>query len=136
MKLRISRLIAKMRTSQTINQPTACVSAGDVERIVRRDFPKEHVNPVMETLGNYARESGSRELARVQAAALKLAQGDLENLQKWIYAATRDYRDVLAAAEYPQCIQRGMFALRELPAKEQQQIIDNDWKQYQEWLVQ
>jgi hypothetical protein len=125
MRLRISRLVANTRTSQTINQPIACVSAGDVERIVRRDFPKEHVNPVMETLGNYARESGSRELA----------QGDLESLQKWISAATRDYRDVLAAAEYPQCIQRGMFALRELPAKEKQQIIDNDWKQYQEWLL-
>jgi hypothetical protein len=27
-----------------------------------------------------------------------------------------------------------MFHVRELPAQEEEQIIDSDWKQYQTWL--
>jgi hypothetical protein len=41
---------------------------------------------------------------------------------------------VLAAAEYPEYSTTGMFHVRELPAKEQRQIIDSDWKQYETWL--
>jgi hypothetical protein len=71
---------------------------------------------------------------RVQLAALKLSKGDLGALKQHLTLASQDYRDVLAAAEYPKYSRSGMFHVRELPAKERQRIFDGDWEQYETWL--
>jgi len=47
--------------------------------------------------------------------------------------AKRDYRDALAAAEYPAYCKIG-FRVQELPEKDRRRIIDQDWRQYEEWL--
>jgi hypothetical protein len=53
-----------------------------------------------------------------------------------IEGAKSDYRDVLAAAEYP-----GYFRQvpgpgpGQVPADEEQRIIDADWKQYHDWFT-
>ena len=73
----------------------------------------------------------SAESPRVQLAALKLAHGDLKSLQRHIAAAERDYRDVLAAAEYPLFMKADAFGIRKLSRKELHRVIASDWDQYQ-----
>ena len=110
-----------------VNQPVPAVTSSDVERVVRRDFPNEQFDVTIALLKE------SREPVRVQLAALKLANGSLEKLRTHIEVAKRDYRDVLAAAEYPSYFKIG-FRVRELPDDERRQIIDSDCGQYEEWL--
>jgi hypothetical protein len=80
------------------------------------------------------RQSGAAaESPRVQLAALKLANGSLENLRTQVEIAIGDYRDVLGSAEYPAYRKVGV-RIRELPIDERLQIIDSDWRQYEQWL--
>jgi hypothetical protein len=97
----------------------------------RRDFPKEQFDFVMAVLHRY---ESKRERPRVQLATLKLANGDLDALQKQIGTALEDFRDVLAPAEYPEYSKQGPRVRRGLPAEEKQRILDSDWEQYEAWL--
>jgi len=115
-------------------QPTPTVSAADVERVVRRDFPTERVAEVLAILQEYGTESWQGEHDRVRLAALKLAASNLEKLRLHIETAKRDYRDVLAYAEYPSYISR-VPGPGTRPPDEVKRIIDADWKQYQDWLT-
>ena len=85
-------------------------------------------------LGEYGTESWQREPHRVRLAALKLAAGSIERLRSEIEGAKCDYRDALAYAEYPGYFKR-VPRSGELPPKEEQRLIDADWKQYQDWLT-
>ena len=111
-------------------QPTPTVTRVDVERVVRRDFPPDQFDSVMSILAEYGSETWHRELHRVQLAVLKLADGKVDALRPEIETAKRDYRDVLANAEYPAYT----FRVSQLPAEEQRKIIDADWSQYETWL--
>jgi hypothetical protein len=115
-------------------QPSPTVTAADVERIVRRDFPADRTAEVLAMLDEYGQETWHRESHRVRLAALKLAAGDIKRLRYEIESAKRDYRDVLGPAEYPGYFKR-MFRVGELAQDEQQRIIDADWRQYQDWLT-
>ena len=115
-------------------QGAAKVTRADVERIVRRDFPADRVSEVLAMLDGYGGESWHRELHRVRAAALKLAAGDIEQLRREIEGAKCDYRDVLAAAEYPGYM-RLVPGSGKLSAQETKRIVDADWKQYQDWFT-
>jgi hypothetical protein len=109
------------------------VSRADVERIVRRDFPDIDAALVHALLDEYGTESWELERARVQLAALKLAGGDLAALRRHVDVAKIDYRDVLAAAEYPAAIRHS--SVSGMPDPERQQIYDADWQQYEQWLT-
>src|SRR5690349_21549292 len=50
----------------------------------------------------YGAAPHEREPIRVRAAALKLSRGRLAELERVLDHARRDYRDVLAWAEYPE----------------------------------
>jgi hypothetical protein len=115
------------------SQPTPQVTTADVERIVRRDYPISLFDVVIGVLGGYGAETWERESFRVQAAALKLANGNLDDLQRRIAAAKQDYRDVLVAAEYPE-YWRMTSSGRKMAGIERDRIIDSDWKQYEAWL--
>jgi len=115
------------------NQPVPVVSPDDVERIVRRDFGVEEFDVVKEVLNDYGIEKCEGERSRVQLATLRMAHGSLEALRRYVVAAKQDYRDVLAAAEYPEYSTKG-FRIRELPKEEQRRIMDADWKQYKSGL--
>ena len=82
-------------------QPVSNVSQDDVLRLIRRDFPPDQVDTALALLAQYGNESHEREFHRVRAAILKLANGDLDVLERQIASAKMDYRDTLAAAEYP-----------------------------------
>ena len=114
-------------------QPIAFVTSTDVERIVRRDFPEEQFFAVTKVLQEYGSEKWHREPDRVRTAALKLSGGTTEGLRRAIDAAKRDYRDVLAWAEYPKCTKTGFWS-HKLAFKEREQLYAEDWQQYQAWL--
>lgn len=114
-------------------QPVPQVTARDVERVVRRDFPVDEYGAVMAILSEYGTEKWYGEPLRVRLAALKVANGNLQQLRACIESAKSDYRDVLAAAEYPSYCKIGS-RVQKLPVEEQSRIINSDWQQYQEWL--
>lgn len=114
-----------------LSQPIPDVSWNDVERLVRRDFPANKIGDVLSVLKEYAKDKW--ECARVQVAVLKLAHGNIERLRMHMMAAATDYRDVLAAAEYPEYFKKG-HRVGALPAQEESQVIQSDWKQYKDWL--
>ena len=112
-------------------QPVPKVDRADVERIVRRDFPAGVFEEILGILDRYQSDHGPSAGARVHLAALKLADGNREALRKWVEDAQRDFRDVLADAEYPRY-------MRTVPGPSQprnvDEIIEADWRQYQTWL--
>ena len=116
-----------------MTQPHPDVTAADVERIVRRDYPADRVDEVLTMLGEYGAEDWHPEVDRVRMSILKLAAGNLEELRMHLEIAKRDFRDVLSVAEYPAYTKK-WFHIDKLPPYEKQEIIDADWEQYQDWL--
>lgn len=114
-------------------QPVPNVSATDVERIVRRDYRPQEVASVLDDLTEYGKEAWHREPLRVRLAILRLAAGDREALRSHLEVAKRDYRDVLAGAEYPNYLRR-VPASEDLADQEKQKAINQDWRQYQNWF--
>src|ERR1700730_9278763 len=114
-------------------QPTPSFTEEAVQRLVRRDYPPDQVDEVLVALKSYGQKSWHREPSRVQLAILKLAAGDTQGRHANVEMAKRDYRDVLAFAEYP-----GYFTKVPPNAKPSDpahaEVIDADWNQYQEWL--
>src|SRR5271170_6538774 len=95
-----SRLSARQISEPELRQPIPEVTRDDVKRIVLRDFPNAQFEEVMAIVAVYTSrwELGT---IRVQLAALKLADGHMDSLRRYIDAAQSDYRDVLVPAEYP-----------------------------------
>jgi hypothetical protein len=100
--------------------------------VLRRDFAAEDLGKAEALLGRYGTESWHRERVRVRLAALKLASGSLTALDAWIERASADFRDVIAAAEYPGYARLPRPA--EIGADALGRVIDTDWRQYQDWL--
>ena len=112
-----------------MRQPTPFVDENDVAHIVKRDFPEEEHDAVFAVLAKY--EYG--ETHRVQMGALKNSDGNIEILKQQIESANCDYRYILAAAEYPAST-KNWSGIQKLTEREQDKIIQDDCKQYQEWL--
>ena len=89
-----------------MNQPIPEVAENDIIRIVQRDFPPKQFDAVMPILNEYGTEDWQRGVNRVRLAVLKLVGGDLQALRHEIDVARSDYRDVLAYAEYSECMQK------------------------------
>ena len=113
-------------------QPTPKVSRAEVLRVIRRDFPSVMEADVLAVLDRYGRSDWQQECARVQLAILKLAQGDIGALRQHTDIACSDYRDVLAAAEYPAYSRHGWST--PFAPGEREKTFEADWKQYQTWL--
>ena len=75
-------------------------SQEDVDCAVDRLFKQEEIEAVHTLLAQYGTQNYEREVFRVRLATLKLSQGDIRNLRKYIETAKMDYRDVLFWAEY------------------------------------
>src|SRR5581483_7665962 len=114
-------------------QPVPRVTAADIERVVRRDFPEAQVADVLAMLAEYGTEIWHKERERVRLAALKLVNGDVGKLRSTIDRAKLDYRDVLAPAEYPKFMQEGM-RFRRLRSRDREVIYTDDWQQYERWF--
>ena len=114
-------------------QPIPKVSNDDVERIVRRDYPQNLYFTIMDVLEEYGSERWQREEHRVRLAVLKLANGDIDELRRLIITAKKDYRDVIAPAEYPS-YSKNRWGTEEKYSDIIQKIIQKDWEQYTNWL--
>ena len=87
---------------------------------------------VLAELDRYGAADWQRERDRVQLAILKLADGDFAALQQHTDVACTDYRDVLAAAEYPAYSQHGWPSPSAGAARAE--MFEADWDQYRKWL--
>ena len=116
-----------------MNQPIPAVNENDVIRIVKRDYSATQFDTVMTILNEYGAEYWQRGVNRVRLAVLKLAGGDIQTLRREIDVAKRDYRDVLAYAEYPEYMKK-VSPSSNLTELERKKIILADWMQYQSWL--
>jgi hypothetical protein len=116
-----------------MRQPVASVTAADVERLVLRDFaPAEHTT-VRALLGSYGVESYEREVDRVRAALLRVADGRVGPLEDAVRVAKQDYRDALVMAEYPLYWKR-TAETPDLPQHERADIHEADRRRYDEWF--
>jgi hypothetical protein len=57
--------------------------------------------------------------------------GDIGKVRHYVAAASRDYRDVLAWAEYPEFMDR--LSSHDLPDNNRDAIIAGDSEQYETW---
>lgn len=108
------------------------LTSGFVEALVHRLFGPADRDAAAAALERYGHAPHEREPVRVRVAALKLSQGDLGRLREAIDRARRDYRDVLAWAEYPEELERPTWRL---PPEEVQGIRARDLAQYRDWLA-
>jgi len=101
---------------------------------VTRYWPHLHRQEIMEVLDQYGAESTERGRARVQLAILKLSEGEIERLADLVAMAKRDYRDVLAYAEYPEAMKLGFVGMQALSPEESEAVRRRDREQYRSWL--
>jgi hypothetical protein len=108
------------------------LTAALVDALVARLFAPGDRAEASGLLTEYGGEAHEREAIRVRVAALKLSEGSLQRLRDLVARAKRDYRDVLAWAEYPE--EMRIFTWR-LPPAEQARIHSSDRAQYLAWLA-
>lgn len=116
-----------------MNQPIPTIHSGDIERVVRRDFSTEEVPNVLATLAIYGTKAWHKEENRVRMAVLKIARGNLVQLRVWCDVANEDYRDVLAAAEYPAYMKK--IKPSEKNSTKIQTAIKKDAEEYRKWFT-
>jgi hypothetical protein len=117
-----------------VSKRVQAVSESDVERIVHRDFAPETNDHVLRQLESYGTEKWHRERHRVRLALLKLANGDLQELECRLRVALVDFRDVLAAAEYPGQFRIGFIGMEKLGREGLEELERQDWEQFQAWF--
>jgi len=117
---------------------TPKISNEDISRIIESDFTKN--NDVLNILNKFTQDI-ENDSNRVYAAILKISDGSVEKVEKYVEVANVDYRDVLTLAEYPNY--NKFYHDRVSDEKKRQlldsdekksQLLDEDWKQYHEWL--
>ena len=84
-------------------------------------------------LARYGTAPHEQEAARVRLAIIKLARSDRDKLEMLVAAAKEDFRDVLAAAEYPIQMKGDGWRLSDA---ERAPLIQQDREQYERWLEQ
>ena len=100
---------------------------------VQSVFPDRDVDAVMAELDAYGVESHEPERERVQLAILKLSEDQkTDNPGPYVDAAKKDYRDVLAWAEYPSQMNAGAIARTDPEGA--QRNAEADQRQYNAWL--
>jgi hypothetical protein len=103
-------------------------SESDFERVLVREFPGAATEEARAVLLRYGKESYHSWPLRVHMACMKLADGNLDNLRKYVKAACGDPRDVLAWGEYG-------HSWSASGKEEQQAARTQDWEELQEWLA-
>lgn len=93
-------------------------------------FPNENLQQVLSILNLYGLEEHEGEVERVQIAILKLSENDLQQLKEAVQEAKRDYRNVLAWAEFPDELLASTWEMN----NKVNDIRNKDKKQYLDWL--
>jgi hypothetical protein len=88
-------------------------------------------NRVIAVLNQYGTEPYEKEVVRVRLDILKPSGNSIEDVQRWVDIAKKDYRDILASAEYPSELLAPTWSM----SKDETAIIrTTDRKQYEEWI--
>ena len=103
-----------------------------VQRLTSKLFPAQPRAVMLGLLDQYGILPSEPERDRVQIAILKLSDSDPDKLAELVALAKRDYRDVLAAAEYPEQSRAG--GRNTPPAEDLARIRQEDRRQYLDWL--
>ena len=113
-------------------QPVPKITDKDVKRIALRDFGEDQLFKVLSILSKFGKQDWNEPNPRIQLAILKLASGDIIKLADATKAAIEDFRDILSEAEYPRYSRE--IGFKEVAQDFKRAVIDDDWKQYREWL--
>jgi hypothetical protein len=112
----------------------ARITRGKVREKVAHYWPDVDPEEILSILDEYGVEASERGRARVQLAILKLSAGQRDRLPELVVMAKRDYRDVVAYAEYPEEMRLSSVEMRQLSREEAQALRRRDRKQYLRWL--
>jgi hypothetical protein len=109
-----------------------------VEKKVRRTFTLDQQPEAIRLLEQKCvrlpfAEDTPEGLERTRLAVLKLARGNLHELQTQIDVAKIDWREVLNAAEYPEA-SRDLSAYHKLDQASREKVDLRDREQYLDWL--
>ena len=103
-------------------------------RLLEKMFPREEDREqVVDILGQYGSGDFHREADRVRMAILKVAGKSQEQIRYYTLQACRDYRDVLATAEYPK--EMGYYPWRDKDPERLEQLREEDREQYRNWYL-
>jgi hypothetical protein len=110
-------------------EPASKISDKTLERLLEREFGSRagEVNQKLQRINSDSPNGKNR----FSAAILKLANSDFEKIDYYINLCNDDFRDVVAAAEYPE---RMKFAFHKIARWKKRQIYLSDWNQYSRWL--
>ena len=110
-------------------QPVAKISDHLLDKILVREFgsSSEVVKEKLQCL----RSDDKKGHNRISAGILKLAKGDIKNIDILIDTAKSDIRDILINAEYPSLVKIGFEDTRGRPLK---RIIYEDYTKYMKWI--
>lgn len=98
---------------------------------IRQVFPDRDPNEILSCLEDYGTESYETGKYRVYLAILKLCEEEkLSDPSRYVKAAKKDFRDVVARAEYPNQMKHGPVSDPEQSARLKKQ----DEEQFQAWL--
>ena len=100
-----------------------------LERIIKRDFRDDFIQ-VKNKLKQIESESESGR-NRISAAVLKLANGNLKDVEKYIELSNVDFRDVIFWAENPRYSKLEFVEMEKLGIEK---VYLEDWNEYSEWL--
>jgi len=104
-----------------------------IESKIKKVFPGRSYDEILSILARYGEEKHEKEQDRVHLAILKLCEEEmLDDPSKYVEIAKKDYRDVLAWAEYPSQLDCKNTA--GLKADELLKLKKSDQKQYLDWL--
>ena len=116
-----------------MSQPVPYVTESDVQRIAQRDFGAPQAPLALSILAEFGKQEWNHSSSpRVQLAILKLADGDLDRLLDATHTAINDWRDLVAYAEYPRYMRQ--IGLRDVPQSVKDAVMEDDWREYQDWL--
>lgn len=105
-----------------------------LDKVMEKLFPdaakRQLVTGILERYGN---ADWQHETDRVRLGILKLAGTNPEMIQYFTIQACRDYRDILASAEYPN--QMANPFLRKNEPERARELEELDQKQYEDWYL-
>lgn len=108
--------------------------ASILKKVIKKLFPEtDKRQRVTEILERYGNASWQHEENRVRLAILKLAGVNTEMIQYFTVQACRDYRDVLAMAEYPNQM-ANPYMMKNDP-EGASELVQEDLKQYKDWYL-
>ena len=118
-------------------EPAPRIDRETVKRKIAHTWP-DHVDEVMALLdGIDVHGANAETLARVQLAVLMQCESDRDKIPGLVTMASRDYRDALVGAEYPEQMNWGFVTVADLDKAEQRayrQAVKRDLENYLAWL--